>query len=369
MRLASHAGAGLRSMASHGGGGGWPGGAGGLPPGPLGGAQSLFGDGSYSGNIIQGGSVLQPVNGVLTITAAAMVAPDADTGASVVLCDTLIIDGGWLKPSTNSKGLIVFAKTKVQLLNGGTCHINYLGKAGNFGNLTAYDLTPNAFRGKLKKSALEAYVVQGEGAAGATCTYTDPLAGATGAAATAMQSGGGGTGGGGNGGGWGKPGFGGKGGPCCGGAGGGGGSQVPLSAIADAGAAYGGPGGNAGPGNTPYSSGGGAGDTPGLNGTGGAGSPGAGGGVLMLFSPAVSVGSGCSISSAGATGGSPNGATSGCGGGGAGGGVVVIATSAGGYANLGTVAAPGGAGGPYTTGGNTHGGAGGAGSVNIFTIS
>lgn len=47
-------------MSPHEGGGGWPGGVGGIPPHPLGALGSLFGDGTYSQNIIQGGSVLQP---------------------------------------------------------------------------------------------------------------------------------------------------------------------------------------------------------------------------------------------------------------------------------------------------------------------
>lgn len=46
-------------LSSHEGGGGWPGGVNGIPPG-LFGRTSMFGDGSYSGNVIQGGSVLQP---------------------------------------------------------------------------------------------------------------------------------------------------------------------------------------------------------------------------------------------------------------------------------------------------------------------
>jgi len=53
MRLSSHAGVGPRHMSTHAGGGGWPGGVGGLPPGPLGAASStLFGKGEYSQNIL-----------------------------------------------------------------------------------------------------------------------------------------------------------------------------------------------------------------------------------------------------------------------------------------------------------------------------
>lgn len=53
MRLSSHAGVGPRHMSTHAGGGGWPGGVGGLPPGPLGASSTLFGKGEYSQDIKQ----------------------------------------------------------------------------------------------------------------------------------------------------------------------------------------------------------------------------------------------------------------------------------------------------------------------------
>jgi len=351
-------------MASHGGGGGWPGGAGGSPPNPLGGG-SLFGDGSYSGNVIQGGSVLLPVGGVLTVTGAATVAPDADTGACVVMCDTLVIDGAAasLQPSMNSKGLVVYAKTGIALLNGARLNIDKLGLAGSFGNLTAYSLTPASIRRKLKTDAADAYGVLGEGAGGAPAIPGGYTNGSTGSAATALQTGGGGSGGirtagGGSGGGAGK------GGPCCGGAGGGAcyHGTAPVPSASQAGD-YGGPGGNAettcGSG---YTAGGGAGNPVGVNQPcGGSPGDGAGGGLLMLFAPAVQVASGCIVSADGGNGGAGTAAS----GGGAGGGCVCIVTNSGGYTNSGTVRASGGT---YGASSYNTGGAGGAGSVNTFTI-
>lgn len=338
----------MMRLSSHEGGGAWPGGVGGLPPGPLGGSTSMFGDGSYSGNVMQGGSVLQPVAGVLTITAAATVVPDLVTFSCVVLCDTLILDGASasLTPSTNAKGLIVYAKTGLQLINGAKLNIDTLGKAGNFGNLTAWGLTPASLQGRLKQAALDAYVALGEGAAGgAGNTATSP-----GGAASAMQTGGGGSG----------PstggvtaGKGGKGGPCCGGA-----SGATTYGAGDAGD-YGGAGGN--------SSGNGArgvGDPGGSFGGGDGGAlpipPGAGGGLLMLFTPSLSIASGCIVSSDGAAGG----AGSAYGSGGGGGGCVVIVTRSGGYSNAGTVRANGGG----ITGISYNAAPGGAGSVNTFTV-
>ena len=375
MRLSSHAGAGPRRMASHQGGGVWPGGVGGLPPSPFGGGGSLFGDGSYSGNVMQGGSVLMPVAGVLTVTGAATVVPDLVTFSCMVLCDWLIVDGAGasLSASTNNKGLIVYAKSGIQCLNGGRIHNDKLGKAGNFGNLTAYNLTPASLQRTLKKTALETYVVLGEGAAGGPGGNAGISEnGDTGAAASAIQSGGGGGGQGGSDAySWHAHGAtGGKGGPCCGGGGGGGaalnyttGNGIPP-VCADYGA-----GGDGAQRHTTggYYTGGGAGDPPG---TGYAetvpASPGvgAGGGLLMLFAPLISIASGCVVSADGGTGGTSV-SYSGCGGGGAGGGVLVLVTLPGGYTNNGTVRASGGPGGGGRDG--SHGGAGGAGSVNILT--
>lgn len=350
-------------LSSHMGGGGWPGGAGGLPPGPLGG-RSLFGDGSYSGNLIQGGSVLRPAGGVLTVSAAATVAPDAVTGASVVMCDSLVLDGASasLRPSANSKGLIVFAKTGITLLNGAKLNIDALGRGGNFGNLTVWALVPDSLRPRLRADALAAYAVLGEGAAGAAAQPAVNANGLTGAAGAAMQTGGGGSGchaGGGT-----DPG--GKGGPCAGGAGSTG-TPYAASGTRIAPEEYGGKGGWFN-GTCTGASGGGAGEPIGP-GTAGVVTPasGAGGGLLMLFAPALSVGAGCIVSADGGRGGSDS--TSGYPGAGAGGGIVCIVTGAGGYANSGTVRASGGLGGPnYGNNPPCTGGSGGAGSVNIFSV-
>lgn len=360
-------------MSPHEGGGAWPGGVWGLPSGPLGG-KSLFGDGQYGANVIQGGSVLQPVGDILTVTGAATVVPDAETGASVVTCGWLIVDGASasLAPSTNSKGLVVFARYGIIVRNSGRIHIDKLGKAGNFGNLTAWDLVPAALQAKLSQSGLAAYTILGEGAAGgsggnnAQSTASNAGAGGT---ATALKTGGGGGGGGGNNtaGYPGAGGAGGKGGPCCGGAGGGGsgGPQGTSGYTGYPAGDYGGPGGNGRESTGSWNSGGGAGDPVGVGSNTGQNGQGAGGGLLMLFAPSITISSGCVISADGANGGTATGA---CAGGAGGGGCVVLVTKTGGYSNAGTVRANGGVGG---TGYNTwyNGGAGGAGSVNTFTVS
>lgn len=288
----------------------------------------------------------------IVVTGAATVAPDATTGASVFTAENIVVDGGTLSPSTNSKGLIGIVSGSIRVMNGGRIHIDKLGKAGNFGNLTAYDLAPESLKRKLKRSALDAYVVQGEGAAGAarTTTFNVPK---NGIAAGAMQSGGGGTGASfSSASSW--AGAGGKGGPCCGGAASGAiGGDMGAQGTADAGD-YGGPGTNGV--SNGQAAGGGAGDPVG---TGSANGEGAGGGLLMLFSPSVSIASGCIVSADGAKGGFINNP-----GGSAGGGIVCIVTNPGGYANAGTVRASGGA---AQTSSSTSG-AGGAGSVNIFTV-
>ncbi len=343
----------MARLSSHEGGGAWPGGTGGLPPGPLSGG-SLFGGGEYSQNVVQGGSVLQPQEGVLTVTGAATVAPDAGTGASVVVCGRLVVDGGSavLCPSTNSKGLVIFARHGVTLQNGGRIHVDKLGKAGNFGNLTVLDLVPQSLKSTLKPSLAD-YVVLGEGAAGAVSAAGTAL-GANGSAASAMRTGGGGTGrlsGAGTRAGTNR---GGKGGPCCGGAGAGGGNWDGVISLGD-GEPYGGPGGGGNGWNTSMT--GGAGD-PGGNSTAGYYPEGAGGGLLMLFTPFLSIASGCVVSADGARGGIYSTSHAG---GSAGGGCVVLLTNSGGYLNNGTVRANGGA--------ATNGaGAGGSGSVNIFAV-
>ncbi len=357
-------------LSSHEGGGGWPGGVGGLPPGPFG-ARSMFGDGTYSQNVIQGGSVLQPVGGVLTITGAATVAPDLLTFSCVVLCNTLIVDGAGasLKPSTNTTGLFIIAKTGIYTINGGTISASWLGKAGNFGNCALWSLIPARLQSKLKQAALSAYVLMGEGAAGGPGSTTTGAFGSGSAATLPLQAGGGGSGGtygatqGGNGG---------KGGPCCGG-GGGGGNGYPSGAGGNA-PDYG-PGGNARTGQqSNCNNAGGAGDPIGTKEAPQCGSvsdaPGAGGAPLFLLSPIVSVASGTVVQSDGSRGGDCVGIGGGYsqGGGGAGGGIVGIVTRPGGYTNNGTVRANGGAGGNVTgASGNHCGGPGGAGSVNIFT--
>ena len=303
--------------------------------------------------------VYAKVQNALVVTGAATVAPDAVTGASVVMGDTILLDGASasLKPSTNSKGLLVYTKTRFQLINGAKLNIDKMGKAGNFGTLTAFDLTPDSLKRKLNRSRLSAYVVLGEGANGAPANASVG-SGSAGSAAAAMQTGGGGSGvtelpnpppGG----------KGGKGGPCCGGAGGGGHSyQATAFAGIDAGD-FGGPGGNASTGGNGAT--GGAGDPVGTGADGGVNGEGAGGGLLMLFTPSFVNNAGCIVSADGARAGAtcPNYYY----GGSAGGGIVCIVTKAGGYSNLGTVRAAGGAG----ISGAYSGGPGGAGSVNIFT--
>lgn len=338
---------------------------------------TLWGDGTYSGNVVQGGVILQPqvynLAGVgllancIVVTGEATVAPNAETGASVVMGQNLVVIGASasLKPSTNSKGLILLFNKGVYARDGGKMSTDRLGKAGNYGNLTAYDLAPAVLRAKIKKTAHDAYVVLGEGAPGGVLSGT--RAGVAGAAAAAMQTGGGGTGGYCTAGTAYTLGQGGKGGPCCGGAGSGGVWTGGGDYTTGNAGPYGGPG-TAGAGDG-YGLPGGAGDPIGpCSGTGCTNAEGAGGGLLMLFSPSVSIASGCVISADGAKGGyafysgyvySAAGS--------AGGGCVCIVASSGGYANSGTVRASGGASvasPPY----NAPGGSGGAGSVNIFTV-
>ena len=85
------------------------------------GGRSFFGNGQYTGNIMQGGAALQPqdymLDGVtplrrcIVVTGAATVAPSAETGASVVMGRNVVVDGAvaTLAPSTASKGLIMFS--------------------------------------------------------------------------------------------------------------------------------------------------------------------------------------------------------------------------------------------------------------------
>ncbi len=317
----------------------------------------------------------EKLTGCIVITGAATVAPDAVTGAAGFSCRNIVLDGASasLTPTVNCKGLLGFCTGKAVLLNGAKMHMDRMGKAGNFGNLTAYTLAPASIRRKLKKTLHDLYTVQGEGAAGAAAVYQPTanfsvLYGATPAAAGAMQTGGGG------------PGAvachsvpmtgakAGKGGPCCGGAAGAilvaanQGAQVPVTDSGD----YGGPAGPVtyagGVSNT--AAGGTPGDPVGAPYQGSA-ALGGGGGLLMLFAGGgVSIGVGCIASSDGSPGGNAGGFTYNIGASGAGGGLVCIVVPTGMYSNLGTVRAAGGAPGSGGFGGSNVGG--GLGSVNIF---
>lgn len=305
----------------------------------------------------------------IVITAAATVAPDAETDAAAYTARHIVVEsGGSLAPSTNCKGLIGIISESAYLANGGVMHTDKLGKAGDYGDLTVLDLVPASIRRKLK-SSLSAFVVEGEGADGGAGKgpVTGNNAGNPGAAAPAgsMKTGGGGSG---------SPrgsvaatvGAGGGGGPCSGGAGSGASCRYTVTGASAAASPHGGP---ASPGvtdnPTSFSAGGGAGDTPGASvGNTPVAPTGAGGGLLMLFTPTLSIASGCVVSADGGGGGTGGGTSAG--GGGAGGGCVVVVTQTGGYTNAGTVRASGGPGGIGTSG--NVGGAGGAGSVNTFTV-
>jgi hypothetical protein len=303
----------------------------------------------YEGTVLSNALV---VNSAITLT------PDTETGAAVLMAQNLVIDGGSLTASTNCKGLIGFIEGQFVMMNGATMHMNSKGKAGNFGDLTAYDLTPTALKRKLNRTKLGKYVVRGEGAAGGAAVTLNGSAvgnGNAGSAGGSMQTGGGGTG---------ASNSGttyqvmlnaaGKGGPCCGGAGSGGWSTSGAATDVSAGP-YGGPGG---PGYGTAA--GGAGDPVG---TGSSGSGlGQGGGLLMLFAKAISIASGCTVSSDGA--GSAGAGISHGVGGPAGGGCVALVSGPGGYANTGTVRANGGASAAAANGQTS--GTGGAGSTNIF---
>lgn len=288
----------------------------------------------------------------VVITGAATVTPDATTGASSVMCNTVVADGASasLTSSTNSKGLFIIAKTGIHEVNGGKIHMDGKGKAGNFGDLTVYSLLSAAIQKKLKRSMWEGFVLKGEGAAGAPATVGNNVSGLTGAAGTTMQTGGGGSGAS-----VATTHPGGKGGPTCGGAG-------SAGAYTNAGTApgpYGGPGGNAFA--DGGASGGGAGDPVGTGDPSGLPGNGPGGGVLGLAAPVVSLTSGCVASADGSRGGAgyrP--------GGGAGGGNVFTVTYQDGLINSGTIRAAGGLGGAAQYG--PIGGSGGAGSVTNIKV-
>lgn len=330
---------------------------------------SWFGSGDYNDSVVQGGSVLQPVGGVLTVDGAATVAPDPETGASVVMCDQLVVDGGSLCASSNSKGLLVFANA-ISLLNGGVIHMDQLGSPGDFGAVNPFTLSPVSLQGKLNEAILEGYAMASNGAAGGpSLTASGAVggrSGSNGSAAGAMQTGGG-SGGGYSSGGTIITGNGGQGGPCCGGAGSGGAAASSAAATvstADAGD-FGGPASNAASNTSNVNVGGAAGEPVGTAVNGGNGAypaSGGGGGLVYLLAPTVSVASGCRVSANGASGGGTGGGYS-IGGAGSGGGCVVVVSGVGGYSNAGTVQANAGS---YGYGGHGHGGTGGNGSVNIF---
>ena len=322
---------------------------------------------------------ITPMPRCIVITGAATVAPDATTGAAVWMAHNVALVGAAasLSASTNCKGLVGFVNGFVALRNGAHLHMDKLGKAGNFGDLSPDMLLPAALARRIATRKLQAYVIQGDGAAGAARTAVvgghSYLTGNNGAAAGPMQTGGGG-GGSSNAAGVGDcyGGAGGKGGPCGGGA-----SGSPGLAAAngiDAGD-FGGPGGNAGVTTSVTAIAGGGGDPAGSNYL----PTGytfnivfqalAGGGLLGLFAAHFDVGYGCLTSADGSPGtvitGGNYGAVNGPG---TGGGCVVICTKPGGYHNSGTVRAAGGLHGgtqPYY---EAFSGDGGAGSVNLFEL-
>ncbi len=314
---------------------------------------SPFGDGTYSGNIMQGGVVLQPQDYMLTggevlhdcivVTGTGAVVPDWTTaGAATFRCHNLVLDGAaaTLSASVNCKGLLGFVSGRVWLRNSAHLHMDNLGKAGVFGDLSPDMLLPAAFAKHVATDKLKAYVVKGRGAEGAPAVYSSYVGGFP---AGPMQTGGGATGcvakt-------W--TGRGGCGGSCCGGAGAGGGAYGGSGAGGD----FGGPGGYGN--STSNGGGGGAGDPPGPGSNGGAPGGGAGGGLLKIFARQLWLEAGCLISADGAYGGLADWP-----GGGAGGGcIVLVTTSPGGLNNAGTIRANG--------GGVVWGGAG---SVNIFEL-
>jgi len=353
---------------------------------PFGGA-SPFGDGSYSGNILQNGVALQPqdylLDGVtplrscIVYTEAATVQPDAQTGAAAFTCWNLVGIGASasLSASANCKALLGFVLDTVALRGGARLHMNRLGRAGNFGDITAMDLLPARIRGRVCLGRLRLYTVKGEGAAGGARTAptsgNSVAAGNNGIAAGPMQTGGGG-------GGSAIPGnagtdyggAGGKGGPCCGGASGSPGfSGWNGSDAGD----FGGPGGAAIPYVELNAMSGGGGDPAGANKTFSYNTVSfqalAGGGLLGLFAVHLDIASGCLITADGSPGTSIIGGGYGTlGGPGTGGGCVVIVTAEGGYSNAGTVRTAGGAKGTGLAYDQICGD-GGAGSVNIFEIS
>jgi len=349
---------------------------------PLGG-PSVFGTGQYSGNIMQGGIALQPqdylldgitpLSACIVYTGAATVAPDALTGAAVFSCRNLVGIGASasLSTSTNCKGLLGFVRGLTALRNGAHLHMDKLGKAGNFGDISPVNLVGTDLLLRLNRTALSRFVVHGEGGYGASRNGGNAGQGCDAPSCGPMQTGGGGSGSFNDQSGWWESwsGAGGKGGPCCGGASSASFSSSGAGHFGDDAGPYGGPGGNP-PANAAYGGTAGQGDPPGTT-TGGNYAnvaPCAGGGLLMLFSSAFDNGAGCVMSADGAPGQAQlrYAGSAATGSGGTGGGCTVLVTKRGGYTNKGTVRASGGAGGYPSS--SQRGGNGAPGSVNIFEV-
>lgn len=327
---------------------------------------TLYGNGRYTGNIIQGGSALQPdANGVITITGAATIAPDAGTNVAFAMCRTLVLDGASasLTASVPCKGLLVFANRKIELKNGAGITMTKKGVAGQvMTNPTLRDLVPSVYLGRFSRRRLASFALQKDGAAGAAPKVGGSQPGGTGTAGGAWQSGGGGSGAIVN---SGPSGAGGMGSCFSSGAGGGavGNGPDPLPTRPTAGP-YGGAGGRA------YFEASG-------QGGGGAGNPGGQGwqaaaygetgtaGLLILVAPDVLIGSGCVVQSDGAAGGALIAANNSHGGGGGTGGGILGILYRNAYTNNGTARSSGGPGGLSSSGSNYYGGPGGPGSVNI----
>ncbi len=312
----------------------------------------MFGDGSYSGNIIQGGSALQPdANGIITITGAATITPDAN-GTAFAMCMTLVLDGAGasLAPSVACKGLLVLASVKIEFKNGAGASMTAMGVAGQvLADPSVYDLIPTAFQKKFNAQKLKSYTLKRDGAAGTAVPSALNVPGLTGNAGASWQSGSGGSGAVANSGTAGAGALG-----TCFSGGSGGGANVNSYAGCTPGVDYGGAGGN-----STYSNCHGGTGNPGGSAPGGAGNNGTGG-LLLLLAPVVLIGAGSILQADGVSSADSAHTVSGA----SGGGIVGIVYKDT-YTNSGTVRANGGASGTSGSGANFNGGPGGAGSVNI----
>lgn len=316
---------------------------------------------------------LATLTDAIVITGAATVAPDSTTVAASYSCQNLVLDGAAasLTTSTNCKGLFGVVKERVIGVNGAKAHMNGKGIAGNFGNLTPYDLISAPIRGKLSRK-LKNYVFSAEGANGASpisFTGTAQVDGLTGSAAVSMQTGGGGGGGARLGSISGNSSSGGKGGTCCGGGGGGGLISSTQGVTAAVTPDYGqGGAGNLDTSNIGFRADGGSGNPVGASvGSGAPNTPpvAGGGGILGFICPQIDWYSGCVASSDGTPGAGSN-VTASSGSGSSGGGITFCITLTGGLNNQGTFRASGGA--LPVAASYGRGGPGGAGSVNTFTV-